>query len=352
LNPLSRGLFNLRNYFFVFFIGLISAFLITPLVKKIAFKLKAVDLPDKRKVHDKPIPRLGGIAIYISFLSALILAMILSKNFSSELIGIILGGTIILVLGVVDDIKGLTPIVKFIGQIIASFILILFGVQIEFVGSPFGGLVDVGLWSIPLTIIWVVAFTNMINLIDGLDGLAAGISSIAALALFFAAFQTGRYSVAFIALALMGSAIGFIFHNFHPASIFMGDSGSMFLGFILGSITAQGVMKSVAIVSLLVPLMIMGVPILDTFLAILRRLRHRMPVSQADRLHIHHKLLHKGFTHRQTVIIIYIWCILLSTSALALNFATPVQRAPIFIALAVLSFFFAKFLGLFDWQKD
>ncbi|MBI4744226.1 MAG: undecaprenyl/decaprenyl-phosphate alpha-N-acetylglucosaminyl 1-phosphate transferase [Actinobacteria bacterium] len=342
----------MRDYFFVFFIGLISSFLITPLVKKIAFKLKVVDFPDERKVHDEPIPSLGGVAIFIGFLLGLILAIILFDKFSLELAGIILGGTIIFVLGVIDDIKDLTPKIKFIGQISASFVLVLFGVQIEFVGNPFGGLIDVGLWSIPLTVIWVVAFTNMINLIDGLDGLAAGVSSIAALALFFAAFQTGRYSVAFIALALIGSAIGFLFHNFHPASIFMGDSGSMFLGFILGSITAQGVMKSVAIVSLLVPLMIMGVPIFDTLLAILRRLRHRVPVSQADRAHIHHQLLHRGFTHRQTVIIIYIWCILLSTSALALNFATPAQRASIFIALAALSFFFAKFLGLFDWQKD
>lgn len=324
---------------------MITAFFITPLVEILADSVGAVDHPAERKVHAKPIPRLGGVAIYLGFL----LASVLFLGIDRELMGILLGATFILALGVIDDMKDLSPKVKFLGQLGAAVILILFGVQIEFVGNPFGkGLLYLGGWGVFLTLFWVVGLTNTINFIDGLDGLAAGVSTIALATLCFVAHQTGQLETAMISIALAGSALGFLKHNFHPARIFMGDSGSMFLGFMLGAITVLGVMKSVAAIALLVPIVIMGVPIFDTISAIFRRFRDKRPVTQADKNHIHHRLLYRGFSHRQTVLIIYFWSALLSMAALILKFATFMEKITVFVALAILSFFFDKFVGLFE----
>lgn len=339
---------GLPSYLIVFLIGLIVAFLITPLVEKLAVKIGAVDIPTERKVHAEPIPSLGGVAIYLSFLLALFFALIKFFPNEREINGILLGGTVILLFGIADDIKDLSPKVKFIGQILAATTLVVFGVQMEFIGNPLGGLIDLGIWGVPATLLWVVALSNIINFIDGLDGLAAGVSSIAAIALFVSAFETGQTTIAFLTVALAGATIGFLTHNFNPARIFMGDSGSMFLGFMLGAITVHGVMKSVAIVSLLIPIVVMGVPIFDASLAILRRLKDKKPLTQADKGHIHHQLLHRGFSHRQSVVIIYLWSILLSASAALLLYVSAAQRLPIFTGLTLLSFFFARRLGLFD----
>lgn len=350
-----KGAF-LGNYALIFFIGFLFAFLVTPLVEKIAFKIGAVDVPTERKIHTQPVPRLGGVAIYVSLLLAFGVALLWYQKFTPEMWGILIGGSVMLLVGVIDDLRDLSPGVKLVGQIIASSILIAFGMRIEFIGNPMGKqLIVLGPLAIPITLFWMLTLINTINFIDGLDGLAAGVSSIAAVTLFFSALSTGQNIVAFLAIALAGSAIGFLFHNFNPARIFMGDSGSMFLGFMLGVITLQGVMKSVVVLSLLVPLMIMGVPIFDAALAILRRLRHDKPLSQADRGHIHHQLLHHGFTHRQTVLIIYVWCILLSAGA-ALSFASTRQKAMlklvIILGLALLSYYLARRLGVFEqWRK-
>jgi UDP-GlcNAc:undecaprenyl-phosphate GlcNAc-1-phosphate transferase len=346
----------LGNYALVFFIGFLFAFLVTPLVEKIAFKIGAVDMPTARKVHARPMPRLGGVAIYFSLLIAFGFALLRFQKFTPEVWGILLGGSVILIVGVIDDLRDLSPGIKFLGQIIASSVLIAFGMRIEFIGNPVGKqLLVLGPLSIPVTLFWMLTLINTINFIDGLDGLAAGVSSIAAITLFFSAFQTGQITVAFLAIAVAGSAVGFLIHNFNPASIIMGDSGSMFLGFMLGAITLQGVMKSVVVLSLLVPLMILGVPIFDGVFAILRRIRHDKPLSRPDRGHIHHQLLDRGFTHRQTVIIIYVWCILLSAGA-ALSFATTRQKAMlklvIISGLALLSFYLARRLGVFDEWRD
>lgn len=347
---------SLWTFSLIFFIGLLSAYLVTPLIKSVAIHVGAVDFPSERKVHAEPIPRLGGVAIYVSLLAALTLALFKYLEPTSEVIGILIGGSIMLAIGVADDIKGLSPKSKLIGQLFASAVLIVFGLQIEFIGNPLGKeLIVLGPLAIPVTLFWMLTLINTINFIDGLDGLAAGVSFIAAVTLFFCALQTGQNAVAFLTVAVAGSAIGFLTHNFNPASIFMGDSGSMFLGFMLGAVTLQGVLKSVVVVSLLVPLMILGVPISDAVFAIVRRLRHNKPLVQADRGHIHHQLLHRGFTHRQTVVIIYIWCILLSAGA-ALSFATTRQKALlkilIILSLSILSFFLAKRLGVFnEWHK-
>ena len=348
------------NYLLVLAIGGIAAYLFTPVAEALALKAGAVDHPTARKVHVRPVPRLGGLAIYVSFLLAIAAQFVWQSVFPGEpllnpsrsLIGIALGGTFILLLGLVDDFADLSPVVKFFGQIAAAAILVRFGVTIEFVGLPFSkGVFFLGSWGILLTLTWVVGLTNVVNFIDGLDGLAAGVCGIALIALSYAAYQTGRLEVALICVALAGSSLGFLRHNFHPARIFMGDSGSMFLGFILGAITVQGMMKSIALVALLVPFVILGVPIFDALLAVFRRFKEGRPVMQADRNHIHHRLLDRGFTHRQTVVIIYLWSILLSIAALTLMFATPTQKWLVFFGLAIPSLFLARYSGLFNWLR-
>jgi len=345
------------DYLSIFFIAFIISALITFPVKRLALKLNAVDHPTERKVHTKPIPRLGGVAIFIGFAASM--AFQLSKQISnpsesfdfniSELSGIFLGATLILIIGVIDDIIELPPIAKFAGQISAASILVAFGIRMEFIGNPFsGGVIYLGNVGVVLTIIWVVAFINIINFIDGLDGLAAGIAAIAALSFAFFAFDTGQLTTAIISIAIVGSTLGFLGHNFNPAKIFMGDSGSMFLGFLFGAITVGGVMKSIAAISLFAPLIIMGVPILDGALAILRRYRDGQPVTQADRDHLHHRLLRRGFTQRQAVSIIYLWSIALSAFGLTLRISPSTQKYLIILFMLFLSYLFAEFIGIFE----
>ena len=300
-----------------FFVTIIA----TPIIKKYAENIGAVDQPNERKIHTTAIPRLGGVAIYIGFALALIFAVIMAKYLGrgmewKHLLGIALGGSIILILGVFDDIKGLKPAVKFFWQVIAASVVVYFGVSIGFVSNPFNGLFPLGLLGIPLTLLWIVGMTNSINLIDGLDGLAAGVTAISAGTLFIVALRTHQISAAIIMLALCGSALGFLRYNFFPARIFLGDSGSYFLGFILAAASIIGVFKTTLVVALIIPVMILGVPIFDTMFAIGRRLGERRSLFAADNKHIHHMLLRAGFTQREAVLSIYVACFLLSIGAL------------------------------------
>lgn len=342
----------MRIYLIGFAIALVSSYFITFIVEKLALRVGAVDIPNKRKVHVKPIPRLGGLAIYISFSLSLLVVLLIDhvdlSRLGVQLWGILIGGTFILIFGAMDDIAELSAGVKLIGQTIAATILFLFGARIEFIGNPFGGLIYLGSLSIFLTLFWMIGLTNTVNLIDGLDGLAAGVTSIALIILTVIAFETGRQEIAFICLILLGSVLGFLKHNFNPAGIFMGDSGSMFLGFMLAAVTVQGVMKSAIAIALLVPIVIMGIPILDTAFAIFRRFRKKQPLTQADNDHIHHRLMHRGFSQRQTVLIIYVWTAMLGGAALALRFASNKIKLIVFLGLALLSFFIDKFVGLFE----
>lgn len=335
-----------------FAIALVSSYFITLLVEKLAIRVGAVDIPNERKIHVEPIPRLGGLAIYISFSLSLLISLLIGhvdlSRLGSELWGILAGATFILVFGAIDDISELSAKVKLVGQTIAAIILFFLGSRIEFIGNPLGGLIYLGDLSIFLTLFWVVGLTNTVNLIDGLDGLAAGVCSIALIILTVIAFETGRCELAFICLILTGSLLGFLKHNFNPARIFMGDSGSMFLGFMLAAVTVQGVMKSAIAIALLVPIVIMGVPILDTAFAIFRRFRKKQPLTQADDDHIHHRLLHRGFSQRQTVLIIYAWTAMLGGAALTLRFASNTIKLAVFFGLALLSFFFDRFVGLLE----
>lgn len=346
----------------VFIIAFVIAWLLTPYVAALAVKLGALDLPNERKVHQEPVPRLGGLAIWGAIVGALILIFVyhyflpgrISLNLTTEFSGIFIGSFIMLLVGLADDIFNLSPLFKFSGQFVAALVLVAFGVKMEFIGNPFGAagsLFYLGNIGIVLTIFWVVAFSNIINFIDGLDGLAAGVCAIAGLTFFAFAWQTGQIVTAYISLAIAGSSLGFLRHNFHPAKIFMGDSGSLFLGFVFGALTVDSVMKSVAAVTLFAPLIIMGVPILDATLAILRRYLNRQPVTQADRDHLHHRLLRRGLSHKQAVIFIYIWSAALSALGLIFKFLPASQKYFIIFVGLFLTFLFAELVGFFDFNN-
>ncbi|MFS0775289.1 MraY family glycosyltransferase [Neobacillus sp. 3P2-tot-E-2] len=287
------------------FITLIVCFvisiLITPLIKKLAVSIGATDKPNQRKVHQSTMPRLGGLAIFISF----ILGMFILQPVNPASIAILIGGFIIVFTGICDDLFELSAKYKLLGQLVAAFSVVFLGdLQVIFINLPFGGHLEFGYLSIPITILWIVGITNAINLIDGLDGLAAGVSSIALVTISgMALIQGNMFVVAVGAIVLMGT-LGFLYHNFHPASIFMGDTGALFLGFIISVLSLLGY-KNVTFISFIIPVIILGVPISDTFFAIMRRIINKQPLSAPDKSHLHHCLLRLGYTHRQTVLLIY-----------------------------------------------
>ncbi|AZS17611.1 undecaprenyl/decaprenyl-phosphate alpha-N-acetylglucosaminyl 1-phosphate transferase [Paenibacillus motobuensis] len=294
-----------------FIVALGLALALTPLVKKFAFKVGAVDVPNARKVHTKIMPRLGGLGIYLSFIVAfLIIVWFVPESFSVREMNFIkaflVGGTITVLLGALDDRFDLPAKLKFVVQIATACIVVFgFDVRLEFANIPFHTYASVESWiAIPFTILWIVGVTNAINLIDGLDGLAAGVSGIAIATIAVMAFIMGNEVVGLMSLLLLGSILGFLHFNFHPAKIFMGDSGSLFLGFCLALLSLLG-FKQVAIVSFLTPIILIGVPLSDTMFAIIRRWMQKKPIFSPDKGHLHHCLRELGFSHRQTVLIIY-----------------------------------------------
>ncbi|AQX53205.1 MraY family glycosyltransferase [Priestia flexa] len=283
------------------FICFISSILVTPLVKKLAFKIGATDKPNQRKVHQKIMPRLGGLAIFISFL----IGYFLLQPTSPYALAIIIGSFIIIITGVLDDMMELSAKIKLSGQLLAALIVVVYGgVQVQYINLPFNGSLELGVLSIPLTIIWIVGITNAINLIDGLDGLAAGVSSIVLITISGMAIMMNDVFVTSMGFILLGSTLGFLLYNFHPAKIFMGDTGALFLGYMISVLSLLG-FKNVTLISLIVPVIILGVPISDTFFAIIRRIVKNQPLSAPDKSHLHHCLLRLGYSHRQTVLIIY-----------------------------------------------
>ena len=303
------------------------SFLATPLVKLLAYKVGAVDVPkDNRRMHKVPIPRLGGLAIFIAFMfSVLIFAQI-----DTQTKGILLGATIIVVLGVLDDIMALPALPKFVVQIFAAVVVVLHGCRIEFLSNPVPNSAATYMalpeWlSVTITIIWIVAITNAVNFIDGLDGLAVGVSGISAATMLVVALMVAENNIAVIMAALLGACLGFIPYNFNPAKIFMGDTGSTFLGFILATVSIQGLFKLYAIISFAVPFLILGVPIFDICFAIIRRLAKGQNPMKADRGHVHHRLIDMGFSQKQSVAITYMLTAILGLAAVVLTSSGEVK---------------------------
>lgn len=293
---------------FAFIVSFAFTFATTPLVRRFAFKIGAIDIPkDNRRMHKKPTPRIGGLAIIFGFT----VATLCFAQPSRQLYGTLAGAAIIAVMGVIDDCKNLPAKLKFVIQIIAALVVVFAGdIKIDVFTNP-NFLSDNPYWVLPewlsvtLTVIWIVFITNAVNFIDGLDGLAAGVSAIMSISLVFISIRVGEYSIAILGIALMGSCFGFLPFNFNPAKIFMGDTGSTFLGFMLATLSIQGVFKSYAVISFAVPLLILGLPLFDALFAMIRRILRGQSPMTADRGHLHHRLVDMGFSQKQTVFILY-----------------------------------------------
>jgi UDP-GlcNAc:undecaprenyl-phosphate GlcNAc-1-phosphate transferase len=291
--------------------------LITPLVKRLAIKIGAVDKPNYRKVHQNVMARLGGLAIYIGFL----IGFIVLQPESPYVLPILLGSLIIILTGVLDDITELAAKWKLLGQILAASVVVIGGVRVEYINLPFEGYLQLGWFSIPLTLLWILGVTNAINLIDGLDGLAAGVSSIVLITISSLAIFQGDTFVAALGVMLLGSTLGFLVFNFNPAKIFMGDTGALFLGYMISVIALLG-FKNVTVFSLIIPVIILAIPISDTLFAIIRRIVQKKPLSAPDKSHLHHCLLRLGFSHKQTVLVIYAMTAFFSVAAVMLTMST------------------------------
>jgi len=329
------------SYVIAFIICFIASILLTPLVKKFAIKIGATDNPNERKVHQKLMPRLGGLAIFISFIIGILILMPESPYMWS----IIAGAIIIVITGFLDDMFEISAKWKLLGQIAAASVVIIGGVYVEFINLPFEGTLQLGIFGIPLTLLWIVGITNAINLIDGLDGLAAGVSSIILLAITTIAIMDGNMFIIALASLLLASTVGFLFYNFHPAQIFMGDTGSLFLGFMIAVISLLG-FKSVTLFSLLIPIIILAVPISDTLFAIVRRMINKQPISAPDKAHLHHCLLNLGNSHRRTVLIIYGISAFFALSAVLLTQSTLWGALVIVILVLLVIELIAEFVGL------
>jgi UDP-GlcNAc:undecaprenyl-phosphate GlcNAc-1-phosphate transferase len=290
--------------------------LLTPFAVRLAYRVGAVDEPRARGLSDRPMPRLGGVAIFGGVLFAAWLFLPLDGRFGA----IILGAAVITVIGALDDVFELSAPVKLLGQTGAALIPVLAGVQVTDFTLPFVHRVDLGNLGVPLTVAGIVLIMNVVNFSDGIDGLAAGVCAIAAAAFTVIAFDLQRANAGVLAAIIAGAALGFLVHNFHPATVFMGDSGSNLLGLLLACVAVEGTVKTQAVLALILPLVVLAVPFLDTTFVVLKRLKYRKPIYHADSEHFHHRMDRIGFSARRTVLYLYVWTLMLAGFALALRF--------------------------------
>jgi UDP-GlcNAc:undecaprenyl-phosphate/decaprenyl-phosphate GlcNAc-1-phosphate transferase len=341
----------LHQVYYAFLAALLITFAITPLVKRWALQLGIVDNPgDKRKIHKEPVPYLGGLAIYLGFCASVLYFL---GTDDPQVAGILFGATGLMLLGVADDKANIPAIVKLLGQLaIISVAVVYFDIRIWWLTNPFNGMIYLNGLSIPLTIIWIVAVVNTLNLIDGLDGLAAGVSSIAAATLLLLAWRAGQIQVAVLTAALIGSSLGFLRYNFNPARIFMGDSGSMLLGFVLASVSVEGALKSAATIALIVPILALGLPLFDTFFAVIRRLRSGRPIYEADRNHLHHRLMDLGLSQRRVVMLLYGISALLGICAIIITSLDGYWPLVLLCTLVFLIYLGARKVNLFSIRHE
>lgn len=335
----------LLKMFLMIFIPFLTVVVLIPVIKKLAFQIGAVDVPRERHIHKKPMPRLGGLAIFIGFL----VGYMIFGTHSSIMNAVLIGSFFIIITGVIDDIAELGPLTKFLGQLIAACVIVFYGNLVIRDVSAFGIYLEFSFLSYPLTLIFILGCINCINLIDGLDGLSGGISSIYFLTVGIIALLQGKHGLDFVlTFVMLGSTLGFLVYNFYPASIFAGDTGSMFLGFIISVIALLG-FKNVTMSSLIVPLLILAIPILDTLFAIIRRTLKGESVTHGDKFHIHHQLLNRNFSQRTTVLIIYVIDLLFASASI---FYVLKDRLVGYIIYGVLLFivllFVAKTSVVFD----
>jgi UDP-GlcNAc:undecaprenyl-phosphate GlcNAc-1-phosphate transferase len=348
---------GLGPYLLVAAVAALLTWLLTPLAIRLARRVGAVDRPGDRKVHAIATPTLGGLAIWGGFIGALLVAWRMDAfsrmfSFSTEPVGIAVGATLMLAIGVVDDLYGLTAPAKLAAQVIAAAVMTLSGVQLLYVWLPFAEQLaispDIG---VPLTILVVIVTVNAVNLVDGLDGLAAGLVAIGALAYFVFSYRTGPSglyvgsappSAPLLAAIIVGACAGFLPHNFNPARVFMGDTGAMLLGTLLSAATITGVGRTTAprvsdgialVIPVAIPILVLGLPFLDAVFAIVRRIRSGQGVMVADKAHLHHRLLEIGHSHRKAVLLLWLWSAFLAASTVALSFTGPSRVVPAFLVV-------------------
>lgn len=348
-------------YMCLYLVALIATVITTPVAKFIAHKVGAIDKPGKRRINKTAIPRMGGIAVFIGLIAAAVTQYIGTTQYLWPIVlvphpGItvnyyFLAASIacIFFVGVLDDIFSLKPLVKLMGQIAAAILAVCGGLVIGNIYNPLTeSEIVLGFLTYPITIIYLVAYCNIINLIDGLDGLASGITCIASLTMFVLACAAGRLDAAALSIALAGSTLGFLRFNFNPASIFLGDSGSLLLGFTLGAISLLNVTRVAGLTTIIIPLLVASIPIIDTLSAIVRRKRAHVSIGQADKGHIHHRLIQSGFDQRQAVLLIYAWTAMLCIGSFVMTKVPVWPRMIIFIILVLASGSFASKLHLFE----
>lgn len=308
--------------------------LATPVARKLAYRIGAVDVPkDNRRVHKEPIPRMGGLAIYVAAISTFLFFCDFSFQKTAA---ILIGSAMIIIMGIFDDVKALPAKLKLLVQIAAAFVLIFSGFQINFFTNWLqpDQLVYLSWLSIPVTLVWIVGITNTVNLIDGLDGLATGVSITAAVALAYVAHANGFQQAATLTMIIAGACLGFLPYNFNPAKIFMGDTGSLFLGYMLAVISILGSLKSAT--ALLVPIIALGLPIFDTTFAIVRRYLSGKPIMEADKGHLHHRLLHIGLSQKRAVLLLYVKSGLFGLGAVLLANQKYLKGFTVLFAVAIL----------------
>lgn len=351
----------MRSYTVAFVTALALAALLTPVVLKLALRFGAVTAPGGRHMHQKQIPRLGGVAIAISTLVPLAVLVAAGSTMADfavqnqgKAIGILLGSLLLCVVGALDDIRTVSARNKLLFQLAAAGLACAFGFRIQAVYLPYLGAVDMGVFAVPVTMVWIIGITNAVNLIDGLDGLAAGVVFFAAATNFIVALvglQTPSEAMTALLMAsLMGALIGFLFYNFNPARIFMGDSGSYFLGYVLATSSLLAPMqKTSTTVALLVPMVALGVPIFDTLFSIVRRYFERRPVFSPDRGHIHHRLLEMGVTHRRAVLTLYGVSVALAVSAVAIALGRDWEVGFAILGASTVLIGLVRFVGYFQY---
>jgi UDP-GlcNAc:undecaprenyl-phosphate/decaprenyl-phosphate GlcNAc-1-phosphate transferase len=349
----------MRSYAFTFCVSLFAAVLLTPLVGWLAIRVGAVSAPRARDIHERAVPRLGGVAIAAAFFAPLLALSVLDTSVAATLrahprlaLGLLGGGIGLGALGVADDTIGVRARNKFAVQLCAACFAYAMGFRIQAVSIPFLGVWEMGVFALPITAFWIVGVVNAVNLIDGLDGLAAGVIFFAALTNFVIAVIGVQIFVAVVMAAIMGAMVGFLFYNFNPAHIFMGDSGSYFLGYMLATTSLTGAMqKTSTAVSLLVPMVALGVPIFDTLFSMLRRTLERRPMFSPDRGHVHHRLIDMGITHRRAVMLLYGVSILLMVSAIAIALGRSWESGVALLVASVVLTGLIRFVGYFEYVR-
>ncbi len=340
----------MKSIYLPFLISFVISLALTPVVIKVGPKLGFLDIPkDNRRMHKRPMPIAGGIAIYIAATVAILVFIPLNKN----ILSLIIGSTIILISGLLDDKYSISPKAKIAFQLAAGLMIALSGSQIEFFTNIISTKEVVWLkyLSIPVTLFWICGITNTVNLIDGLDGLAAGVSLISAVSLMCIALKMNHVAVAIIAAAVGGSCLGFLPYNFNPAKIFMGDTGALYLGFMLSYISIQGVMKYATTLMIFVPVLVLGVPVFDTAFAMIRRYISGKKIFDADKGHLHHRLLALGLTQRQTVLILYAISLIFGILANVISDFDPVIGIIISLLIIILIFLVGWISGMFKTVK-